>query len=463
MTSNESQFNITFSGSDNRLFLLPLRASSSLSEKVPGDFVAMINAIKVNQRLSLLGIDRDCIAIYGANATQEGGSLILYNTQFKVVESKQHFKVYFDNSRLWAIGHFIFLAVGQILGVAKFRVSKEQLSDMVGSQRVTDLSKYVDTECINADGVLEDMIEFDMAATLAAGKPLNQHSQTNGVHTAPASIKIDANQPYELVENVENDFQTLQKYDLAVELEEDADLVPGMIQLRLSSSANSEPFSATSIQALANELERIGASEYEITDCMIPLLVKGKLDADLLTCLRSYSNVSEQSLVVALKYFVAAARSKTSESLTDDDKTVSGLNAVLSGTFDYELILDHLRTKLDTDDVLHLLNHIFAALESDEAHLEPRPQIDNSFGDDDQLISWVSALIDSHFQHFIISRDAKLINLLTKWKELVDDLVLDIQQTSTVSAALQNLVEGKSIKTEGRGSKWYSVEAFKLY
>lgn len=456
-------FVIILLGSDNRLFLLPLRAHTSLSENVPGDFVAMINVINMERPLSILGIDHDSIAIYGANATQDGGTLILFNTQYKVIESKQHFKVYFDNSRLWAIEKFIFLAAGQVLGVAKFRVSKEQLSDMIGSQRVTDLTTYVDTECINADGVLEDMIEFDMAGQISADNSLNRHSQTNGIHTVPPSIEIDANKPYELIENVENDFKTLQKYDVRVEIEEDENLVPGMLQLKLSSNVNSDPFSATSIQALANELERIGASEYEITECMIPLLLQAKLDEDLLTCLRTYSNISEQSLAAALKYFVDTARVKRTESLSDDDKTVNGLNAVLSNSFDQELILSYLRTKLDTDDVLYLLKHIFATIESDDVQLEQRPQIDNSFGDDEQLIKWVCALIDSHFQQFLISRDDKLIVLLTNWKELIDGLVQDIRQTTTVSAALRNLLDGKTIKNESSGSKWYSVEAFKLY
>lgn len=454
---------VSIAGSDNRLFLLPLRATSSLSKNVPGDFVAMINVINVNHRLAILGIDRDCIAIYGANATQDGGTLILYNTQFKVIESKQQFKVYFNNPRLWTIEKYIFLAVGQMLGVAKFRVSKEQLSDMIGSQRVTDSSTYVDTECINADGVLEDMIEFDMSAQLAPSKPLNKSSETNGIRIVSPKIETDANLPYELVESVENDFRTLQKYDLSVAIEEDEELAPGMLQLKLSSNVNSDSFDVASVQALANELERIGASEYEITECMIPLLLQANLDDDLLTCLRTYSNVSEKSLVDALKYFIDAARAKTTESLSDDDKTVNGLNAVLSSTFDQELILDHLRTKLDTDDVLYLLNHIFAALEADDVQLEQRPQIDNSFGDDEQLIKWACAIIDAHFQQFLISRDDKLVILLTKWKELIDSLVQDIRQTTSISAALRNILAGKTIKNESSGSKWYSVEAFKLY
>lgn len=440
---------------------MPLRNNVATSE-MPGDFVAMLQTINVSQPLSVIGIDRDCIAIYGANANQDGASLILYNTQFKVIESKQHFKVYFKNPRLWVIEKFIFLAVGQVLGVVKFRVSKEQLSDMVGSQRATHLNSYVDTECLNADGALEDMIEFDTAANLAATHPLN-HSHTNGVRTTIPSIENDPNKPYEMVEDVAHGFETLRNYDLTVRIEEDADLVPGMMHLKLLPNLNVDPFNASSIQTLANELERIGASEYEITNCMIPLLVQAKLGNDLLTCLRTYSNVSEQALAIALKYFVDLARAKTHESLTDDDKLVNGVNAVLANTFDQEMILEHLRAKLDTDDVLYLLNHIFAALGSDEVQLEERPQIDNSFGDDEQLIKWMCALIDSHFQQFLISRDTKIIKLLTKWKELIDGLVEDVQQTSIVSVAVQNLIDCKTIKNESTTSKWYSVEEFKLY
>lgn len=427
---------------------------------MPGDFVAMINAINVGTRLSILGIHCDCIAIYGANATQDGGTLILYNTQFKVIESKQHFKVYFDNPRLWTFEKYLFLAVGQVLGVVKFRVSQEQLADMIGSQRVTDATPYIDTECINADGGLEDMIEFDPVVD----STLKRHSETNGVRAVmPPAVETDANRPFELVESVEDDFRTLQKYDLSVQIEEDEELVPGMLQLKLSSNVNSDPYSATSIQALANELEWIGASEYEITECMISLLLKRKLDDDVLTCLRTYSNVSERSLAAALKHFVDAARSKTTASVTDDDKTVNGVNAVLSSTFDHELILSHLRTKLDIDDVVYVLKHIFAAIESDEVQLEQRPQIDNSFGDDEQLVKWACALIDAHLQQFIISRDTKLIDLLTGWKELIDGVVQDIQQTTSIAATLQNLLAGKTIKSDSSGSKWYSVEAFKLY
>lgn len=67
-------------------------------EEALGNFVSMLAAINVDHPLCILGVSRDCIAIYGANTSQEGGALLLYNTQFKVIESKQSFKVFFTKS-----------------------------------------------------------------------------------------------------------------------------------------------------------------------------------------------------------------------------------------------------------------------------------------------------------------------------------------------------------------------------
>lgn len=445
--------------------MMPLRHDSL--EDVPGHFVSMLNAINVDQPLSVIGISRDCIAIYGATASpQEGGSLILYNTQFKVIESKQFFKIYFNNSRLWIVDKYIFLAVGQKLAVVSFRISKDQLSDMIGSQRVVDLSVSVDTECINVDGQLEEMLEFDMATQLQvnSNQILTNGTQNEHWNNVEESITRIA---YENFENVKTDIRSLQQYDIIVNVRREEDLLPDMLQLNLSSNANDTIFNTESIRVLAYELNKIGASEYEITDCLVPLIIKAKLTDDLITCLRKYSNISDKMLARSLKYFLDLINETETVNLPDDEKTINSyskqLNTVLSCSFNQELIVDHLRTNLNFDDVQFLLNHIFNALESNEVQLEERPQLGNDFDDDTLLIQWFSTLIDSHLHQFIISRDTKLVKLLTKWKNLVENYVSDIQQTKSTAAILYQLVDGKSSFKESQGSKWYSVEAFKLY
>lgn len=72
-------------------------------------------------------------------------------------------------------------------------------------------------------------------------------------------------------------------------------------------------------------------------------------------------------------------------------------------------------------------------------------------------------LIDSHFHQFILSRNAKLIEKLIQWKELIDNLLLDIQQSRTISVMLYNLVDSKLMAKENVATKWYSIEEVELY
>lgn len=429
----------------------------------------MITAINVEQPLSVVGISRDCIAIYGASTLQEGASLILYNTQFKVIESRQQFKIFFDNSRMWIIDKFIFLAVSQTLAVVTFRASNEQLSDMIGSQRVTDLKAVVDMECINVDGGIEEEIEFDKDEQFHTNA---EDAEEEDGSAADVLFSVDEplwhkSVPFEDVDEVERDLFLLQHHDVEVVVDRDSELLPNMLQLRISSNVNEEGFGNETVRTLTAELQRMGASEIEITEYVIPVLLEANLEDDLTNCLRAYSNISEKMLVASLKYFLRLIRSDSLESLSDDDKVknshVVGLNAALSCSFSAELILDHLRTKLDFDDVLYILSHIFAALKSHEVLLEERPQHDVNYGDDELLIKWFSTLVDSHFQQFIISRDSKHINLLIEWKQFVDNLAQEVQETKIIAATLSNLFNGKLIGKESKGSKWYSVEAFKLY
>lgn len=451
--------------------MFPLQSDRARGEEVPGHFVSMLNAIKVDQPLSVIGISRDCIAIYGASTSQEGASLVLYNLQFKVIGSKQQFKIYFNNSRMWVIDKFIFLAVSQTLAVVTFRISNEQLSDMIGSQRLTDLSASVDTECINVDGELEQELEFDAEKQFEANAlDESEHSDFDDdefIHPTTKDYCDGKTSVFEDDEMVERDLRRLQRYNLDVAIERDDKLLPNMVQLTISSNVNDSTFSTEPVRCLIKELQQAGASEYEISDCVVPLLIESNQENDILTCLRTYSNISEKAIALALNHFVKLARTNETENLPDDVKVDSdytrSINAVLSCSFNREHILDHLRSKLDLNEVLYLLTHIFTLLESNDVQLEERPQNECDFGDDELLIKWAITLIDSHFQQFIILRDTKLIDLLSKWKQFVDALVSDIEQSKSISAILYNLINGKPINKESKTSKWYSVEAFKLY
>lgn len=441
---------------------------STPAEDDPGHFVSMLPAINVNYPLCVLGVSRDCIAIYGANATQEGGALIFYNTQFKVIESKQLFKVFFTNSQLWCVDTYIFLAAGQKLAVISFRISKEQLSDMLGSQRCINVQTFVDTECINTDAELEDVLEFDKDASMASAAHVDDNGTSNRIdHEMNEPNRLTASNgrsgTFENPDEILNDLHALQHHDIDIKIQMDDDLLADMADLKLSSNTMSTFFNNRNIQLLVTELERIGESEIAISNLIVPMCIESDSADDLVVCIRHYSNISEKMLAKSIKFFIDKLNNETDEMIVDQHR--ERLHAILSCTFEPELVVEQLRAHLNFHDILQLLNYIYAALTSDERQLEDRPSMcDNDTCDEDiLLIKWFTVVLDSHFNQFILSRDTELVAKLTQWKETVDHLLIDIGQSKVISAMLYNLVDSKLMAKENVATKWYSIEEVKLY
>lgn len=462
---NSSQEIITRSslilGSDRRMFMMPMRFNVESSDYTPGYFISVLEAVKVDQPLSISGVGRDCISIYGANASpQEGGILILYNTQFKVIESKQPFKVYFNKSRLWVVDTHVFLAVGQKLAVVSFRTSNERLADMLGSQRAMHLTSLVDTECINEEAELEENIEFKKNAQIHINGTDNDNEYSD--RNTAIQFGIERINAYEGVEKVIPNLQPIYSNNIIVELNHDHELLSDRINLKLLSNPNNEQLKNRSIRAIAAELERLGESEIAISNLIIPVCIQMDSAIDLINSLRAFSNLSERMIVLSLKYFIEKIKMENESALELNDVQEYQLYTILSCSFETESIIDQLRIYLRFEDALFLLNFVFLSLECNETQFARHPN-NNKQIDESHLINWISAIVDSHFHQFFLSRNVQLISKLEHWKTLVESLLTDLQLTKTLSAIFDDLVNGKRIAKENIASKWYSVEEIQLY
>lgn len=436
-----------------------MRFNVESNDYSPGYFISVLEAVRVDQPLSILGIGRDCISIYGANASpQEGGILILYNTQFKVIESKQPFKVYFNKSRLWVVDTYVFLAVGQKLAVVSFRTSNERLTDMLGSQRALNLTSFVDTECINEDAELEETIEFNKNAQMH----INDTDNDNEFTDRNTTFEFDIGRKFEGVEKVISNLQPIHSNNIIVVLNHDHELLSDRANLKLLSSFKSEQLKNRSIRAIAAELERLGESEIAISNLIIPVCIQMDSAVDLIISLRTYSNLSERMVVLSLKYFIEKFQKDNGSGLKLNDVQKYQLNTILFCSFEIESMIDQLRIYLSFDDALFLLNFIFLSLECNETQFEDQPN-NNKQIDESHLIDWISVIVDSYFHQFFLSRNIQLIVKLEQWKTLVETILTDLQLTKTLSAMLEDLVNGKLIAKENIASKWYSVEEIQLY
>lgn len=121
------------SGSDGRMFAYVLEDSDVMP--FPGELFAVIQHISTKYTVCILALDENYIAMFGANCNEEGAILIIYNTQFKVTQSKQSFKLFTNGAKLWNYENNLLLPVGQNLAVIPYYLETEQLAALIGSHK----------------------------------------------------------------------------------------------------------------------------------------------------------------------------------------------------------------------------------------------------------------------------------------------------------------------------------------
>lgn len=441
---------ISFSltGSDKRIFMLPIRCDKPTPTEA-GAFEAMFNCLRVDKPLTIASVGKNYIAIYGGNTQQDGASLVLYNTHYHVVKCTHPFKVHLDNCRLWVIGKRILMAVGKELTCWPFHISQEKLSDIIGSKRSIELSGTVKKDCINEESEMEEYVVFKQEA-----QPETQlNSESRKQHYLKQTARSEIDEPTEIFENFNRNLKTLFSHDIPIDVVHDHSLLDLKKTITLAHPQD-QLYSSAVITILAEKLENCGSSESEITERIIPLLIKEKLTNELSICLRKYTNISEQVLAKSLKFFVC---------LNESDEKTTLINQIFTCSFNKDLIKKHLRMNLSLDNAIYLLELIHRDLIADEILLDEPPQYGHDFDSDTALINWFIVILDAHYTQFLLARDSSVNDKILKWKALIESFVSGVRELKSVASRLHNLVHGKAKQNDNTSSKYYSVEKIKLY
>ncbi|XP_037721926.1 uncharacterized protein LOC119554896 [Drosophila subpulchrella] len=452
--------------SDKRIFMLNL--AESKSDRSPGQFVSMLAELNVESKLSVHGVSRNFAAIYGANYGQEGASLLVYNTQFKVVNAKQYFKVYLDFSRLWAGDEHILLAMGQNIAAVRYRMNREVLVDMLGSQFSDTHLTPIELDHINEEEYLESVIKFD-----GCKKPFNYASLKSKINNQLPTLDIQKADGRELAydppELVYQEMDEIIKQHVHGEI---ASCENGLEDLSVTLMTNFFDTGPKNIavQALVRQLERSGAGEEEIIEKILTLFIKTENTEHVLMCLRRYSNISERMLAWSLRFALdqstsrflvnGDAKDKPLKKIRSNDELV---NAVLACSFDASGIEEHLRQRLELSHVQHLMNHLYELVNEPSVQLEERPNRDSSLVQTEvQALQWFGCLLTSHFTLLSISKDEALLETLTKWANILsfyEDSLLDL---ANLVPLLSNIVEKREMKPK-YSTTWYGIEEVVLY
>ncbi|EFA01163.1 nucleolar protein 11 [Tribolium castaneum] len=134
--------------SDGRVYSVELKETDPESADI-GELFTVIESISCKEYVSLVSLDPNYIALYGCNSNEEGALLVIYNVQFKVVQTRQSFKLFTNGAKLCCIDGNLFFPVGQNLAVLPFHLDMEQLAALVGSHKVVQTEPDPDISIVH--------------------------------------------------------------------------------------------------------------------------------------------------------------------------------------------------------------------------------------------------------------------------------------------------------------------------
>lgn len=468
-----------------------------------GNLHSMIDVINPKYPIAICSINKDCIAIYAGKHSEDGSFVLLYNIKFKIVQSKVPFKVYMSNFKMWSVENNIFLALADQLSVIPFRISADQLSCMVGSQCNTGVWTLVEKEMLNEDLHFEEALKFDDNQSndnedsifdfkIKDDNAANSQKRKRNKQKAPKS-SVNSQEFNQLL-------NSLFKTDMVVEVIRLDSHMPDSTQLKLISNVDANALIlSVNFELLSMELEKYGASEIEITNKMIPILLKTNRTEDIGLLLKKYNHISERMLVKTLKFLLNCKSDSmmVDDSNDDNDDTQSEvsdkivlsksksfpnanvfltpevsnkkdvLSILLSCSYDSKNIVKYLRQEISLNEMLLIMDYLYNILtktsldDVEEKHVNLIEGV--NFELETQQFEWFKLLLDSHYQQILLSKDEQLLNKLNNWMDLVVEYMRIVGEMGEMRQLLLTISKGTIFQSNKQCNKWYKIEKLSLY
>lgn len=367
--------------------------------------ISVIANINTKYPVVMTHLNETTIAIYGADVTDEGAVLMIYNVQFKLAQAAQKLKLYTIDAKLWKLEDKLLLAANRHLAVAPYHVAPQRISAMLGSS----LNFRNESSGKDADDIM--VIQDAMVA---------QWDRPSGSRARVKSSSIG----------------------------------------RIPSSISKQ------VHVYLNE----AWSDAAIQEALIPNLIESKDVASIRWCLDTFKGLPEKLLVELLAFALKSpdevfvpVQNGTSDDLS---KASSGsyprndfLARVLSIEYSGVSLLPHLKTGLIFDEVLKLLEYLKHKLSEKTKSLDDNPQ-----PSDHQLYEWSCALLDSHYQHYLLSQDVYVLKLFNQFNSILEEHLQFLQDLENLRPIVDRTSNGKPLRSSSRKhNKFYSIEEIKLY
>ncbi|XP_034250715.1 nucleolar protein 11 [Thrips palmi] len=403
MQAEGTAFLVTF-WSDGQLFSLPL-AKSVRSEEGVGSSICTLNAVSVKNAVAMTQIATNHLAIYGADPSEEGAMLVIVNTQFMLVQAHQHYKMFSNNTNLWTIGPNLLLVVGHSLAVVPFLLDTEHLCALIGTHKPLQLTDHKASE-------VEQVLEM-------------------------TTVSWDKNIGKKVADTTLKDFQKMQPVNVKMLADQ------GYSQAMLCEKLVASYLEETNLSGIVWLLQ------------FLPDFPESALVTVLAFCLDTPPAAFRKLKYDKRKFHYLIDMDGDSQNglveLSDKQRVV--LDIIIRTSFSEAIILPHLRSKLNLQHCLALLQYIAQCL----------PQIKNTT-DAQALMRWAAVLLDSHYQQLLLSTDECVSSTVHALKDLVESQVEYIDELKVLDPILRRIQSGQALqKPNIVQNMFYSIETLRLY
>ncbi|XP_067645701.1 uncharacterized protein [Eurosta solidaginis] len=440
IVEGDTRFMLLTIWSDHRLFLFSLDEDVE-SENLPGNFISLISALKVDSPITIAGVAKNCVAIYGANSSQEGASLLLYNTQFKVVKAQQYFKVYFDSCRIWINDDNILIAMGQNLSVVSFRMSHDLLVDLLGTYN-TEQGVAIEGDLINEECQLQSFCSLKE----------NELRKSN--------VSPESNQHYSVCLKSEEKGRKVTYSDelnqTLVSVGQERSLIDDIVHIVEKPSENNLLYE-TLLEFYIHQLDNCGATEQEILEKLLAMRNKMKNCSIIMNVVSQFSCASEFVIAKAFSFIIE------NYTLPKDSNVVFSSLGILepfilktvSQPLKKIAFIQNYRNDASSFRLLFLLDSFYVLL------TEPfcfEPFCVENVKLEMQILCWFDFLLSAHFQHLVLSREVEVLNLLYKWIKLIIAYKNQMKKLQEVLRLLYNVIQNERISEKSNTYMWYCIE-----
>ncbi|XP_032685033.1 uncharacterized protein LOC116850634 isoform X2 [Odontomachus brunneus] len=393
--------------SHGRLYSHVLTGTSS--DPGASTLISVITNINTKYPAVMTHLNETTIAVYGADITDEGAILMIYNVQHKLAQAVQKLKLYTNDAKLWKVEDKLLLAANRHLAIAPYRLAPQR-----------------------------------MAATMSSSLCFENHDNDNDTDDIMVIQEMTKSQWNKKQSHVSKSMST--------------DRSSSMPQLPKITKQN-----------FTYKTE--GWSDTTMQEILIPSFMESGDVTSIYWCLNRTKDLPEKLLVDLLAFLLRSpdkmfvplqnglANNVSTSSNSNSHSRNDCLDKVFSITYSSTSLLPHLRTGLTLDEVLRLLEYLMDKLTEQVDSLDGNPQLSEQ-----QLYEWSNLLYDSHHQHYAISQDARVLEVFNRLNSVLDQHVQFLQDLQNLRPVLERIIDGKSPQSSStKYNKYYSIEEIKLY